>query len=78
MPLSLLCFLPNEWEDVYVSISWYKMALMSGVSAGTAVRRCDKLLSTITVQMIAESFILIPPGATVSRQLPVISLPALL
>lgn len=78
MSLSALPFLLNEWEDVCVSVSWYKMVVMSGVSAATAVRRCDKLLSTITVQMIVKSFILIPPRATVSRQLPVISQPALL
>lgn len=45
------------------------MVVMSGVSAASTMRPCDKLLSAIKVQMIAENFILIPGGAIVSGQL---------
>lgn len=58
-------------------MSQYKRVVMSGASAATAVRWCDKLLLTITVQMIAESSIHIPTGVTVNTQLPVISPSAL-
>lgn len=67
--------LHNNWEGA--SLSQHKMVVMSGMFAVTAMRRCDKLLLTITEQMRAERFIHIPPRVTVSQQFPVISLLAI-